>query len=82
MLRRPTLLRIQGIDRVMRVYLRKRGQAVYLSAAGDWVGDRGKAMDLDSVKRACEYARQQKWDGIEVVLSDDDPLRDLVLPVG
>jgi hypothetical protein len=65
----------------MKVLLRKSGQALYFTASGEWMPSRAKALDLDTVELACAYARERKWDGVEVVLSHDDPLRDLVLPL-
>jgi hypothetical protein len=65
----------------MSVLLRHPGIGLYYAGPRHWAGDRASALDLESVERATEISRQEDFTTMEIVVSSDQPGRELVLPL-
>jgi hypothetical protein len=66
----------------MRVLLRHAGIGLYYAGHKHWVGDAGSALDLGTVERATELSREEAFEKMEVLVTYDDPVCELILPVG
>ena len=64
-----------------KVFLRCRGTGQYYAWANVWSGNTSVAHEFDTVESAAQFANTEGLAGMEVVLRDDEPVRDLVLPV-
>ena len=65
----------------MKVLLRKTNNSHYYVADNQWTADSRYARDFGEIEQAIQVHREEKLAGVEVVLSYDDPLCDLVLPL-
>jgi hypothetical protein len=64
-----------------KVFLRCRGTGQYYAWANVWSGNTSVAHEFDTVESAALVARKRGLAGMEVVVRDDDPTCDLILPV-
>jgi hypothetical protein len=64
-----------------KVFLRCRGTGQYYAWANVWSGVASVAHEFDTVESAAELARNRGFAGMEVVVRDDDPACDLILPL-
>jgi hypothetical protein len=65
----------------MKVLLRKTNDKLYYVGYNQWAADSKYARDFEEVEQAIQLHRDEELRGVEVVLSFDDPLCDLVLPI-
>lgn len=65
----------------MKVLLRKSKTSLYYAGGDEWTTDAARAQDFDQVDRAIQHRQCVQLADVEVVLSFDDPLCDLVLPL-
>ena len=65
----------------MKVLLRKTNNSHYYVGNNQWTADSRYARDFEEVENAIQCHRDDQLMGVEVVLSYDDPLCDLVLPI-
>ena len=63
-----------------KVFLRHRETGQYYAGSNLWSGSSSVAHDFATVESAAQLARNRGLAGIEVVVRDDDPACDLVLP--
>ena len=63
-----------------KVFLRHRETGQYYAGSNGWNGSSSVAHDFETVESAAQLARNRGLAGIEVVVRDDDPASDLVLP--
>jgi hypothetical protein len=66
----------------MKVLLRNTKTNHYYVDNNQWTADSRYARDFQQVEQAIELQRNEQLRHLEVVLSFDDPLCDLVLPIG
>ena len=64
-----------------KVFLRCRGTGQYYAWANVWSGSSSVAHEFDTVESAAQLARNRGLAGMEVVVRDDDPDSDLILPL-
>jgi hypothetical protein len=65
----------------MRVVLRHAGIGLYYAGRKHWVGNPGSALDLETIERATELSRDESFEEMQIVVTCDDPARELVLPL-
>ena len=65
----------------MRVLLRHARIGLYYAGHKHWVGSSGPALDLETIERATELSREESFEEMDIVVTYDDPCRDLVLPL-
>jgi len=65
----------------IRVLLRNSGTGEYFVGPDEWDGNVLCAQQFSTVQTAVRWARLQLLSGLEVVLTEDDPRHELVLPV-
>ena len=65
----------------MRVILRHAGIGLYCAGRKHWVGSRDSALDLETIERATELSRDESFGDMAIVVTYDDPCRDLVFPL-
>ena len=65
----------------MKVLLRDTRSGHYYVGANQWTADSRSARDFEQVEQAIQLHRDEHLTGMEVVLSFDDHLCDLVLPI-
>lgn len=65
----------------MRVLLRKTNNSHYYAGKNQWTVDPRYARDFEQVETAIQLHRDERLAGVEVVLSFDDPLCELALPI-
>lgn len=63
-----------------KVYLRHQETGQYYAGSNGWSGSSSRAHDFETVEGAAQLARNRGLSGMEIVLRDDDPACDLVLP--
>jgi hypothetical protein len=63
------------------VILRNRPSGFWYAGQTSWVNDRERALDLGTVEDAVETGRQVGFGAMEVVVTFDDPLCELVYPL-
>ena len=63
-----------------KVFLRHRESGQYYAGSNGWSGSSSVTHDFKTVENAAQLARNRGLAGIEVVVRDDDPACDLVLP--
>jgi hypothetical protein len=66
----------------MMVLLRDAGTKEYFRGGGGWTGDPLQAFDFRNTYAAVTTASTSERAWLEVVLSFEDPVYDLVLPAG
>jgi hypothetical protein len=66
----------------MKVLLRKTNNSPYYVGSNQWTTDSSQARDFGQVEDAIELHRDEHLTDVEVVLRYDDPICDLVLPLG
>ena len=64
-----------------KVFLRCRGTGQYYAWANVWSDKTSVAHEFDTVESAAQVARKRGLAGMEVVVREDDPPCDLVLPL-
>lgn len=65
----------------MNVVLRNAPSGFYYGGQKSWVNDRENALDLGTIEDAVEAGRAEGFGRMEIVVSYDDPVCELVLPV-
>ena len=65
----------------MRVILRNRKTGLFYASYDQWVPDPAQALDFDEIEHAGQLAFEMGHTELEVVLSYDDPVCQLALPV-
>ena len=65
----------------MKVLLRDTKSCHYYVGANQWTADSKQARDFEQVEQAIRLNRDEQLRDMEVVLSFDDHLCDLVLPI-
>jgi hypothetical protein len=65
----------------MSVILRHAPSGFCYGGQKCWVNGSGHALDLGTIERAGEAAREEDFGGMEIVVSFDDPVCELVLPL-
>jgi hypothetical protein len=65
----------------MNVLLRNAASGFYYEGQNSWVNDRERALDLGTIEDAVEAGREKGFGSMEIVVSFDDPICELVLPV-
>jgi hypothetical protein len=66
----------------MRVVLRHAEIGLYYAGRKHWVGNPGSALDLETIERATELSREEAFGEMEIYVTYDDPVCELVLPLG
>ena len=66
----------------MRVVLRHAGIGLYYAGRKHWVGKPDSALDLETIERATELSRDEAFVEMQILVTYDDPYRELVLPLG
>ena len=64
----------------MRVMLRHAGIGLYFAGRKHWVGNPGAALDLESIEQATELGRDELFEEMDIVVTYDDPICELILP--
>ena len=65
----------------MQVVLRHAGIDLYYAGRKHWVGNPDSALDLETIERATELSRDESFEEMDIVVTSDDPTRELVLPL-
>jgi hypothetical protein len=65
----------------MNVLLRHPGIGLYYAGRKHWVGNPDAALHLESIERATELSVDESFSEMEIVVTYDDPLCELVLPL-
>ncbi len=66
----------------MKVLLRNSRIGLYYAGRKHWVGRPESAADLRTVERAAEVSREEDFSDMEVLVDYEDPVCQLVLPLG
>ena len=66
----------------LQVLLRDGKTGQYYAGSNGWSADGSEAQEFETVESAVQLSRTQNLERTEVVLHYDDPVPDLVLPVG
>jgi hypothetical protein len=66
----------------VRVVLRHSGIGLYYAGRKHWVGRPEAAVDLETIEQAIELSRAESFDDMEVHVTYDDPVCELILPLG
>ena len=54
---------------------------LYYAGHKHWVGDPDSALDLETIERATELSRDESFGEMDIVVTYDDPVCELVLPL-
>jgi len=65
----------------MRVVLKHAELGLYYAGHKHWVGDPDSALDLATIERATELSRDESFEEMDIVVTYDDPVCELVLPL-
>ena len=65
----------------MRVVLRHARMGLYYAGRKHWVSDPDSATDLGTTDRATELSRDEAFEEMDIVVTYDDPARELVVPL-
>jgi hypothetical protein len=65
----------------MRVILRHPGIGLYYAGPKHWVSNPSAALDLGTTERATELSHHESFEEMDIVVSYDDPIHELVIPV-
>jgi hypothetical protein len=65
----------------MRVLLRHALIGLYYAGRKHWVGNPGSALDLGTIEQATELGRAEPFGDMDIVVTYDDPVCELVLPL-
>jgi hypothetical protein len=65
----------------MQVVLRHAGLDLYYAGRKHWAGNPDSALDLETIERATELSRGEPFGEMDIVVTSDDPSRELVLPL-
>ena len=65
----------------MRVILRHAGIGLYYGGRKHWVGNPDSALDLETIERATELSRDESFEEMQIVVTCDDPARELIFPL-
>ena len=66
----------------MRVVLTHAAIGLYYAGRKHWVGNSDSALDLGTIERAAELSRDESFKEMQIVVTYDDPVCELVLPLG
>jgi len=66
----------------MNVVIRHSRIGLYYAGRKHWVGNPGSALHLESIERAAELSGDESFSEMEIVVTYDDPVCELVLPLG
>jgi hypothetical protein len=66
----------------LQVFLRNGMTGQYYAGSNGWSVSNTEAHEFETVESAAQLSRTQNFEGTEVVLHYDDPVPDLVLPLG
>ena len=61
--------------------LRRAGIGLYYAGRKHWLGNPDSALDLGSIERATELSREEAFEEMDIVVTYDDPVCELVLPL-
>ena len=64
----------------MRVVLKHAEIGLYYAGRKQWVGNSDFALDLQTIERAIEVSHDESFEEMDIVVTYDDPARELVLP--
>jgi hypothetical protein len=65
----------------MRVVLKHAELGLYYAGHKHWVGDPDSALDLATIERATELSRDESFGEMDIVVTYDHPVCELVLPL-
>lgn len=65
----------------MKVLLRHAASGLYYAGRRHWVGNPGSATDLGTIEHATERSREESLEEMDIVVTYDDPIREVVLPL-
>jgi len=65
----------------MKIHLRDSKTKLYYAGPDRWVAEGLNAFDFERIERAAQLSHQQSFAKTEVVLSYEEPLCELALPV-
>ena len=65
----------------MRVVLKHAELGLYYAGHKHWVGDPDSALDLATIEHATELSRDESFGEMDIVVTYDDPVCELVLPL-
>jgi hypothetical protein len=65
----------------MRVLLRNTQTGLYYARRYRWVAEPSRALDLGDIERASRFALEENVTPVEVILSYNNPICQLALPV-
>jgi hypothetical protein len=65
----------------MRVVLKHAELGLYYAGHKHWVGNPDSALDLATIERATELSRDESFGEMDIVVTYDDPVCELVLPL-
>ena len=66
---------------LMRVILRNKKTGLYYAGCDQWIPEASQALDFDEIEHAGQLAFEVGFTELEVVLSYDDPVCQLALPI-
>jgi hypothetical protein len=66
----------------MRVVLRHAAIGLYYAGRKHWVGNSDSALDLETIERATELSRDESFEEMQILVTYDDPYREMVFPLG
>jgi L-rhamnose isomerase len=66
----------------MKVVLRQAGIGLYYAGRKHWASNPAVALDLETIERATELSRHEPFREMEIHVTYDDPVCDLVLRLG
>ena len=66
----------------MRVVLTHAAIGLYYVGRKHWVGNPESALDLGTIERAAELSRDESFKEMQIVVTYDDPVCELILPLG
>jgi hypothetical protein len=66
----------------MKIILRDSLTGLYYGGNQTWCAEASGAMDFASIQTAASVAQEQKLETVKVVLRDEEPTCELVLPLG
>jgi hypothetical protein len=65
----------------MKVLLRNHETHLYCGENGGWTANSKQARDFGEMEQAIQFQTAERLSGMEVILSYNDPVCDLVLPL-
>lgn len=65
----------------IKVHLRHMRTGLYYSGWHSWTTDTRQAANFDSSERAFEKVQEEQLSQVQVVMRQEDPVKEMVLPV-